>query len=206
MRIGIDFDNTIICYDTVFNTVALEKGLIPATLEKGKNFVRDYLRAQDREDDWTKLQGYVYGKRLDDAGLYKGVKPFLSFCKHEKVECIIVSHKTKYPYAGEKYPLQDAALKWIEKKRLGIDAHFELTMERKAERIRKLECTHFIDDLPEFLKILARDDLKTILFDPHNRNSGRAPGDKKYSVCATSWKQIHELINHDLKSYQFKRK
>ena len=32
MRIGIDFDNTIACYDGVFHQAALERGLIPPIL------------------------------------------------------------------------------------------------------------------------------------------------------------------------------
>jgi hypothetical protein len=29
MRIGLDFDNTIICYDAVFASAAVERGLLP---------------------------------------------------------------------------------------------------------------------------------------------------------------------------------
>jgi hypothetical protein len=32
MRIGLDFDNTIACYDGVFHAAALERGLIPEAL------------------------------------------------------------------------------------------------------------------------------------------------------------------------------
>src|SRR6185437_11131914 len=40
MRIGIDFDNTIACYDGVFHAAALERGLIPKDLARDKNSVR----------------------------------------------------------------------------------------------------------------------------------------------------------------------
>ncbi len=43
MRIGIDFDNTIACYDGVFHKAAIERGLIPDDLDSSKNAVRDYL-------------------------------------------------------------------------------------------------------------------------------------------------------------------
>ena len=67
MRIGIDFDNTIACYDGVFHAAALERGLIPAQLGRDKNSVRDYLNGAGRADDFTELQGYVYGARMDLA-------------------------------------------------------------------------------------------------------------------------------------------
>ena len=41
MLIGIDFDNTIVCYDRVFHKAALEKGLIPADLPPSKGRVRE---------------------------------------------------------------------------------------------------------------------------------------------------------------------
>src|SRR3981189_2049974 len=39
MRIGIDFDNTIACYDGVFHAAALERGLIPSDLGRRKKTV-----------------------------------------------------------------------------------------------------------------------------------------------------------------------
>ena len=61
MRIGVDFDNTIANYDGVFHKAALERGLIPASLGSGKTDVRDYLNGSGRKDEFTELQGYVYG-------------------------------------------------------------------------------------------------------------------------------------------------
>ena len=63
MRIGIDFDNTIACYDGVFHAAAVARGLIPAEIPTDKTSVRNHLRAIGREPDWTELQGYVYGAR-----------------------------------------------------------------------------------------------------------------------------------------------
>ena len=55
MRIGIDFDNTIACYDGVFHAAALERGLIPSELGRDKNSVRDHLNGAGRNDDFTEL-------------------------------------------------------------------------------------------------------------------------------------------------------
>ena len=43
MRIGIDFDNTIVDYEGAFHAAAMERGLITADLPKTKNSVRDFL-------------------------------------------------------------------------------------------------------------------------------------------------------------------
>ena len=76
MRIGVDFDNTIVCYDGLFHRVALEQGLIPASLPANKGGVRDYLRQIGREDDWTAMQGTVYGARMLEASAFPGVLDF----------------------------------------------------------------------------------------------------------------------------------
>ena len=78
MRIGIDFDNTIACYDGVFHTAALERGLIPANLGRDKNSVRDHLNGAGRNDDFTELQGYIYGARMDLVAPYPGFAEFIA--------------------------------------------------------------------------------------------------------------------------------
>ena len=40
MRIGIDLDNTLICYDRAFQRVAREEGLLPASFEGNKAAVK----------------------------------------------------------------------------------------------------------------------------------------------------------------------
>ena len=61
MRIGIDFDNTIACYDGVFHAVAVERGLDPAEPRPRQEQRPRPPARQGREDDFTVLQGYVYG-------------------------------------------------------------------------------------------------------------------------------------------------
>ncbi len=78
MRIGIDFDNTIACYDGVFHQAALERGLIPPDLARDKNSVRDHLNGSGRKDDFTELQGYVYGTRMELVSLYPGFAEFIA--------------------------------------------------------------------------------------------------------------------------------
>ena len=77
MRIGLDFDNTIACYDGVFHAAALARGLIPADLPPHKTSVRDFLNGSGRKQDFTELQGYVYGARMDLAQVFPGLIDFV---------------------------------------------------------------------------------------------------------------------------------
>lgn len=177
LRIGIDFDNTIICYDDVFNLVALEQKLIPDDLSRGKGYVRDYLRKMDKEEEWIELQGIVYGSRLSDAYMFEGAAEFFQYCEKQRVDYFIISHKTIHPYSGHPYNLHNAAHRWIEQENIKCGVYFELTKEDKIRRISKLRCTHFIDDLPEFLSLPGFDKgLVKILFDPHKKHNNRMEG------------------------------
>lgn len=176
LLIGIDFDNTIICYDRVFHKLALESGLIPHDLPARKIFIRNHLRQAGKEELWTEMQGQVYGDKIIEAESYPGVADFLGYCKLKNIPTCIVSHKTKNPYRGPKHDLHDAGYRWLQLKgfldeeKFGLSSrrvYFELTKEEKIRRIASLKCTHFIDDLPE---ILMADgipgNITKILFDP----------------------------------------
>src|ERR1700751_5341560 len=102
MRIGIDFDNTIACYDGVFHAAALERGLIPANLGRDKNVVRDHLNRGGRGDDFTELQGHVYGARMELAAPYPGFAEFVATARKAGHDLFIVSHKTRYPIVGQR--------------------------------------------------------------------------------------------------------
>ena len=64
--IGLDFDNTLVCYNKLFHQTALEK-LIDESIPVDKVVIRDYLRRINREEEFTLLQGEVYGSRILDA-------------------------------------------------------------------------------------------------------------------------------------------
>jgi hypothetical protein len=176
LRIGVDFDNTIVCYDQVFHRVAQEQGLIPLTLPVSKASVRDYLREIGNEDAWTAMQGYVYGERMIDAPAFPGALEFFRRAVRAGVSIHVVSHKTRHPYLGPKYDLHQAALAWLEKNGffntadIGLtrrQVYLELQKHEKLQRIGALECTHFIDDLPELLAEPAfPPQVERYLFDP----------------------------------------
>ena len=62
--LGLDFDNTLVRYDKLFHRLALEKGLIEHTIKKDKKAIRDYLREKGQDNEFTLLQGEVYGGRI----------------------------------------------------------------------------------------------------------------------------------------------
>ena len=196
-KIGLDFDNTLVCYDGVFHRAAMDRGLVPAGLATDKGSIRDYLRAQGREDDWTELQGYVYGRRMGDARLFAGVETFLEECRTAGVQTCIISHKTRTPYRGPAYDLHAAARQWIADTGLlefidgGADAiWFEQTLKDKLQRIATAGCRVFIDDLPECL----RDPdfppgVEGLLFDPDERHLGEADLRR-----AGSWRELSGMM------------
>jgi len=114
MRIGIDFDNTIVSYDALFHGIALGRGLIPNNFTVSKVAVRNLLRANGQEDLWTLIQGEAYGFRMTDAAFYPGFLAFAKKAQETGTELVIISHKTKYPFKGPKYDLHQAAKSWIE--------------------------------------------------------------------------------------------
>ena len=58
LRVGIDFDNTIVTYDEVFCAMARRSGLIDPAFVGGKQAVRDAIRLlPDGELAWQACRG-----------------------------------------------------------------------------------------------------------------------------------------------------
>ena len=70
-------DVTIVSYDEIFHKAAIEKSLIPKDLKASKTSVKNYLIVNGKIDNWTKLQGYVYGERMLEASIFEGLIEFL---------------------------------------------------------------------------------------------------------------------------------
>ena len=199
MHIGIDFDNTIVCYDKVFHKVAVDNGLISPDVSPGKNNIRNYLRQTGNEDEWTRLQGLVYGARMDEAEMFEGVFDFLYWCRQHEIQVSIISHKTRHPYLGPKYDLHLSALQWMETQgffepnRCGLSREqifFELTKFDKINRIADTGCTHFIDDLPELLlEPSFPKNVTSILFDPNNSCPSEFPFRR-----VSSWSEVSKEL------------
>ena len=197
MRIGIDFDNTIACYDGLFHEAAVERGWMDGSLGTDKQTVRDHLRATGREDAWTELQGFVYGPGIRKARPYPGLLAFLDRCRSEGAAVHVVSHKTKTPYRGPAWDLHEAARDWLRAQHVldnriaSEDAFFEPTLDAKLRRIAALDCTHFVDDLPElFAESGFPRSVQRILFDPHQRHTGTQSADHVVST----WSALEQWV------------
>lgn len=157
MKIGIDFDNTLVNYTSVFYRAALEKGLITVECGQTKFEVKKSLHNRGMFDEWTMLQGYVYGKCMHMATLFDGVIEFLKGLESSDIPFSIISHKTRIPFIGPAYDLHKVASEWIKSSeigsyfKLGENLFFEETIDAKLNKISTENMTHFIDDLEEII-------------------------------------------------------
>ena len=198
-RIGVDLDNTIVCYDALFHRLACERGVVPASLAATKLAVRGHLRATGREEIWTELQGEAYGPRMGEAVAFSKCLDVLQHCIAAGMDVVIVSHRTRTPHAGEQYDLHGAARAWLED--AGIvadrgpalrreDVYLETTRAAKCARVAALGCTHFIDDLPDvFAEATFPRDVVRVLFDPDGAHGG-----KHAEARVRSWVAVAALL------------
>lgn len=201
LRIGIDFDNTIACYDQAFLDVATMMGLVTHDVASSKVDIKArVLSRPDGDLDWQRLQGQVYGKHMLRAEMFPGFLEFFYLSKLRGHKIFIVSHKSEFGHFDEeRVPLRDQAILWMQANKffdengLGLsrqDVFFESTREDKVRRIRDLACTHFIDDLREvFEEPLFPSETKKILFRPNP--SGL---DHSLALTVASWRGLtHQL-------------
>ena len=195
--IGIDFDNTIVIYDKLFYKLALEKDLIPNDFPKNKIKIRNYLRSQNKDHEFTLLQSEVYGNRILDAEPAPNIYSSLNKIK-DKYKLIIISHKTKYPYSGPSYDLHKAALNWLEKNNFisekGLnfsieDIFFKPSKQEKLKAINGSRCSYYIDDLPDILEFIDKK-IKRILYSSSNSSFLS----DSYDFVLNDWKDLSEII------------
>jgi hypothetical protein len=160
LRIGLDFDNTLICYDELFHSIASERGLISPAVTPNKREIRDAVRSlPDGEVRWQTLQAEVYGPRIRDARPYPGLIDFLQAGTARQVTFFIVSHKSRYAAQDKEqgHDLVRAAKDWLAAHEIVSTAgpvfpqnvYFEPSRQEKISRIGRLQCDAFIDDLEE---------------------------------------------------------
>ncbi|QTH71045.1 HAD family hydrolase [Pseudoalteromonas xiamenensis] len=194
MKIGIDFDNTIVDYTGVFYTVAMDLGWLPEGVGNSKKAVKDYFINSQQEARWTELQGLVYGKFIFLAKPYSHCLSVLQDLKSRNVQLYLISHKTKYPFIGEKTDLHLSAMNWLQKNGfigttqapfLLEHVYFNEKKEDKINLIGELGCEVFLDDLPEILthtRFPQR--CAGILFSPELTD--------EQSDSVTSWSEFNE--------------
>jgi hypothetical protein len=204
--VGIDFDNTLVCYDDVLRRLATERALSTLPTGWSKRSIRDRLRAAGREEAWTELQALAYGTRINEATPFPGAQDFIDRCGRAGVDIYVISHKTERPYAGGDVNLRVAARDWLATNGFfgggGLAperVYFEATREQKIARIEQVGCTHFIDDLVEFLAEPGlRPDLVRILFEPRDASEplvpSRDPAEHEPWLRAQSWDDVATLV------------
>jgi len=200
LRIGLDFDNTIIRYDEVFQQAAKERGLVLDSFSGTKQQVRDAIRLQpEGEMKWQALQGYVYGRGISEAKLFPGVREFLRRARKNGDTILIVSHKTEYGHFDrDNVNLRGAALRWMEMNGFFSEdgfsimrdhVHFASTRSEKVSRIADLNCEFFVDDLEEVLSDPAfPPSVERILL-----SASALVEHLPYKVCS-DWAAIEEII------------
>lgn len=199
LKLGIDFDNTLVDYTDVFYHVAKELNWIDKKIATSKTAVKRYFLDKQCEEQWTELQGIVYGKEILRAKLYKNVVTTLKALNRLDVELCIVSHKTKYPVIGDKTDLHLSAQSLLEYYNLldicGIDKSnifFNETLEQKISKIAQLDCDFFIDDLPSVFQHPSYPKrTKRIIFDPDNHLGNVSYADFR----VTKWCDVPRVIN-----------
>ncbi len=198
MRIGIDFDNTLIDYDHVFLDAAKRRGLVAQAFSGSKRAVRDSIRLlADGELAWQRLQGYVYGAGIDSARMFDGADAFLRCCRAKGLDVFVISHKTQYGHHDPmRVDLRRAALDWMAGRGFFCGSGYGIPFERvffedsraaKLGRIVAVGCTHFIDDLEEVFSdpdFPAR--VSPILF--------AASGKLRSGAVCSSWRQITKVL------------
>lgn len=199
MVLGVDFDNTIVCYDEVFRRAAAQRRLIPAGANLTKRQLHDFLHESSRADVWTELQGEVYGPLMPQAAPFPGVLDFFRRCHAAGIDVRIISHRTRYPYLGPRHDLHQAARDWLVSRKfhdpegIALPAErvfFEISRAEKLARIASERCTHFVEDLVD---VLSEPDfpqeVSKILFDP----DGMHP-DFTLTPRADSWAAVARLL------------
>lgn len=196
MKIGIDFDNTLISYDEIFYKYALSKGLIKDNIPKTKVGLRNYLVKNNQEEIFTNLQAEVYGPQILNANIFEGVLETLNYLSKSN-SLIIISHKTIFPYLGPKYKLREYADKWLKKYNLHTSCKnspisnifYEDSFSNKTSRILELKCDLFIDDLPKVLQSLPKN-INKFLFNPNNEFI-----ENEEFCIFDNWEKLPNLIN-----------
>jgi len=161
MRIGLDFDNTIVCYDQAIALLAEKLFELPLDLPRTKLVLRDFLRAAGREPEWTAFQGELYGPGMQYAQPFDGAIVTMQELMAAGHELVIISHRSRRPYAGPAHDLHAAARGWVSshlqsKGLFGVvgdtsSAFFLETLAEKINKIKELNIDYYLDDLPAVL-------------------------------------------------------
>ena len=204
LRIGLDFDNTIVCYDAAIAVLAEELFDLPPEVPRTKLGVRDHLRATDRAPEWTSFQGALYGPGMAHAQPFEGAIETMQSLVRQGHQLTIVSHRSRRPYAGPPHDLHAAARRWVGRRLQSAGlflndpadpagegiVNFLETREAKVARLAELGCQVFVDDLPEVLEAPGfQEGTVGVLFAP----GGEGSSAQGYHRIA-AWRELPDLL------------
>ena len=198
MRIGLDLDNTLVCYDHVFALESKRLKMVPETWRGSKQELRNELQSRlDGERLWQTIQGRVYGSAMSQAVMFPGAALFLMRSRQRGNDVFIVSHKTEFGhFDATRTPLRQTALSWMESKgffeesRFGLvkdNVFFEGTRKEKVVKIASLNLDIFIDDLEEVFGEEGFPPIEKVLF------SAKAEG-RHHNLHCSNWSHIGQHI------------
>ena len=200
MHIGIDLDNTLVCYDRVIHRIARERGLIDEKTRVSKAVIRHIIQQlPDGDQKWMKIQADIYGPLIVEAEIYEGALDFIKTCFKNSVKISIISHKTQYAIADPHgIDLREAAINWLQEMGFFLQSglrfqrqniHFTDSREEKIQLIDSLGCHLFIDDLYELLSDTKfPSNVVSILFDPSSEQNFGG------QIICRSWSEIHKVV------------
>lgn len=156
MRVGIDIDNTLICYDKAFASLAKKTGFdVPSSASKQET--KAWFHKHGLHKEFTILQGQIYGEFIFLAHIFEGVLHFIADAIRQGHQLYLVSHKTKYPIKGHQVDLHEAAINFLSEQNIVCNqkpntvplnhVYFAQTLESKVQKIADLNLDFFIDDL-----------------------------------------------------------
>ena len=154
-RIGIDLDNTILKYDKVFYSLALERSWIDQECLCDKDAVKENLAkkmedAIQSENRWRQLQAWAYGNHIGSALLFDGFYKFAQQARKTNDQLFIVSHKTEFSNYDTSIPLRENAVNTLNERGffkpvseggLGFkrkEVFFASSLDEKIQKIKEL--------------------------------------------------------------------
>ena len=191
MRIGFDFDNTIVDYDLVFTQIADELNL--EYLDSPKNSIKNYYELElGQPNSWKKIQFTVYCEFISKISPSEKFIMFLNWLIDNNHDIFIVSHKTQNIKINNiNLNLRAPAKKWIEKNIPNFKKErifFESSAIAKIRKIKSLNLDFFVDDLVTILNHRQFPDVtKKILF-----NSSALKLNNIY--VASNWDEVKSFI------------
>ena len=155
MRVGIDIDNTLICYDKA-SSLAKKTGFdVPSSASKQET------KAWFHKHGYMKNLQFFKVRFMENSSFWR---TYLRRCAHFIADAIrqghqlyLVSHKTKYPIKGHQVDLHEAAINFLSEQNIVCNqkpntvplnhVYFAQTLESKVQKIADLNLDFFIDDL-----------------------------------------------------------